>query len=86
MTFGEGWPVFRGHLPGKPIVPGAEIVRLAAELTGEQLAGVERFKFHQAIGPGDTVTFGVERDGDVWRVRVERDGELCAAGIIRTYL
>jgi 3-hydroxyacyl-[acyl-carrier-protein] dehydratase len=53
--------VFRGHFPGKPILPGVfqvEMARLAAErATGRRLAirEVERAKFSRPILPGETV-------------------------------
>ena len=87
LTFDANWPVFDGHLPGQPMVPGAELIRIAAEVAGSELQRVERFKFVQPVLPSDTVTVTAQphgRDAGAWDVRVERGETLCAAG--RVYL
>lgn len=80
VFFPRDWPVFAGHLPGRPIVPGAELIRLAAEVRGLPLCGVDRFKFHAPIGPGETIDIRAGEDG---RVEIRRGEVLCCAGRIR---
>ena len=61
FCFDPALPVFRGHFPGRPLVPGAfelEMARLAVERhTGRQwrIARVRRARFTGEIVPGDTI-------------------------------
>lgn len=70
-------PVFAGHFPARPIVPGALLIdRVAAALTattGRRVTGVAAAKFLRPVRPGESlrVGFAVEADG---RVRFEISG------------
>jgi len=61
FRFDPALPVFRGHFPGRPLVPGAfelEMARLAVERhTGLpwRIARVRRARFTGEIVPGDTI-------------------------------
>ena len=61
FRFDPALPVFRGHFPGRPLVPAAfevEMVRLAAErLTGRRwrIARIRAGKFTGPIAPGDSI-------------------------------
>ena len=61
FRFAAGEPLFQGHFPGRPILPGVfqlEMARAAAEwVAGRSLAirEVERAKFTRPILPGETV-------------------------------
>jgi 3-hydroxymyristoyl/3-hydroxydecanoyl-(acyl carrier protein) dehydratase len=67
-------PVFAGHFPARPIVPGALLIdRVAAALTtatGHGVTGVAAAKFLRPVGPGESlgVGFAVEADD---RIRFE---------------
>jgi hypothetical protein len=80
VWFPPAWPVFRGHFPGDPIVPGAELVRLAVSLTGRALAGVPRFSFRRPVRPDAVARFQLRPEGDETAVEVTVEGETCAAG------
>ncbi len=67
-------PVFTGHFPGHPIMPGVLLVEGMAQAAGVLLmhdiedrdskliyfAGIERAKFRRPVVPGDRVIFEVE--------------------------
>lgn len=81
VTFPADWPVFVGHLPGRPMVPGAELMRIAAEQMGGRMTGAKRFKFHRVVKPGDTVEMSWS---DVGQVTVTAAGEPVCGGQIIT--
>ena len=62
FEFGPEAGFFKGHFPGRPLLPGVfqlEMARLAAEWTaGNRLRvrEIAKAKFQRPIGPGETVT------------------------------
>lgn len=69
-------PFFDGHFPGRPVLPAigqlAIVARLAREPLGPDavLAGIERLRFRQAIGPGDELRFVLTVSDPPRRVKV----------------
>lgn len=59
-------PIFAGHFPGHPIVPGACLVQIAEELNAISLSRPTRFtsirnlKFKQPVTPNQEVTFTLQ--------------------------
>ena len=63
VCFDSSDPVFAGHFPGHPIVPGACIVQIAEELISQQVGknirfnSIKNLKFRQPITPEMQVVF-----------------------------
>ena len=57
IRFVASHPIFAGHFPGHPIVPGACLIQIAEELLSEQLCqtlhftAIRNLKFRQPITP-----------------------------------
>lgn len=63
-------PVFAGHYPGQPILPGVFIIDAVCRAVPDMdLAGVESVRFRRPVEPGDHVVAEL-----TWRNRVR-----CAA-------
>ena len=63
------------------MVPGAELIRIAAEQLGGRMTGIKRFKFHRVVKPGDTVELSWSEAG---QVTVTAGGEPVCGGQIIT--
>lgn len=80
-TFPASDPVFRGHFPGEPIVPGvlltealAQLAGLAAGQAGLRLAAIRAMKFPAAARPDETISLRAVKAGAVgglWQFSVE---------------
>jgi 3-hydroxyacyl-[acyl-carrier-protein] dehydratase len=89
FRFAEGEPLFAGHFPGRPMLPGVfqiEMARMAAEWSaGRRLAvrEVVKTKFSRVLLPGETICLALrmEEEGGVlhadarFSVGGERAGE-----------
>ena len=67
------WPVFAGHFPSHPVLPGALLLdwvvsAITAQL-GSPVASVSQVKFPQAAEPSDCLSVALRQDGT--RVRFE---------------
>ncbi len=82
-------PLFRGHFPGKPILPGAFHVWIAflaltqSTGTNHRLVRISKAKFRQPLLPGDAIAifchYNKEGNGAVTaRVTIEKDGKVAS--------
>lgn len=95
-VFAAGDPVFRGHFPGEPIVPGVLLTEALAQLAGivvgqpgrpMRLAAIKGMKFAGAAKPEELIELIAAKAGNVgelWQFNVEaRVGErLVADGMV----
>lgn len=75
FRFGTDDPVFDGHFPGRPILPGVfqlELVRVAAELVLNCTLAVHEIrkaKFQRPILPGETVRLALKLSGETGTIQ-----------------
>ena len=74
FSFDPGHPIFQGHFPGFPVVPGVLLIECMAQCGGAGvikaggistnqtilLASVASAKFRRMVRPGDAISFEVE--------------------------
>ncbi len=84
----EDLATLEGHFPDRPVVPGVAQLLLAeraARRTWQDLGAprtIRRLKFTKALGPGDTLRLGLERDGFDVRFVIARGEVECSRGTI----
>lgn len=84
LVFPEDHPVYGGHFPGRPVVPGACVLQIVKELTERgvgsplRLREAGNIKFPAALLPSGTefVNFAIER--------TEQDGSWRAQATVRS--
>ncbi|MCH7779895.1 MAG: beta-hydroxyacyl-ACP dehydratase [Acidobacteria bacterium] len=87
----EDCPFFEGHFPGRPILPAigqlAMLTGLVQRVTGSavSLTGVDDFRLHRQVLPGDRVEVRLEapRAGSTARFEIRRDGAPVSRGTVR---
>jgi 3-hydroxyacyl-[acyl-carrier-protein] dehydratase len=97
-VFSFGDPMFRGHFPGNPIVPGVILAEALAQTAGIAgawasdgrhflLSAIRNMKFPGAARPGQRIILQARKTGEIgalWMfdVRAEVEGTIVAAGQI----
>lgn len=95
-TFTESDPMFAGHFPGNPLVPGviltealAQMAGLAAGQDGRHflLSAIRSMKFPEAARPGEQITLTAAKTGSMgglwmFETRATVDGRVVAEGVI----
>ncbi len=78
IRFDASHPIFAGHFPGHPIVPGACLIQICEELTSLQAGHTAHFKairnlkFRQPVTPDKQVTISIQNG------KIEIDPYMCA--------
>lgn len=76
-------PLFAGHFPGQPILPGVAQLAVIERVLGP-LAGVRNLKLRRPVSPGDRLDLrvsGPREDGSA-RFEMSRDGEPVSNGVV----
>lgn len=64
LLISAGHPAFRGHFPGRPIVPGVVLLdhaqRVIEATYGITVSGLAVGKFHSPVGPGEPLMLHIE--------------------------
>jgi 3-hydroxyacyl-[acyl-carrier-protein] dehydratase len=66
IRFDASHPIFAGHFPGHPIVPGACLIQIAEELASLQagrtvhFSAIRNLKFRQPVTPDQEVTIHIQ--------------------------
>lgn len=86
----EGHPVFPGHFPSDPVVPGALLLSMVFEQAVNRLgfqgpgSAWRRVRFVQPVGPDQPFRIELVGDGQQFRFRIESTaGVLIAHGQCR---
>ena len=77
-------PVFEGHFPGRPIVPGAMLLDLILAASSRTVSTVSSAKFHQPVMPGDVLTlcFAPGARASALTFTCRRDETLVCSGVL----
>lgn len=78
IRFDASHPIFAGHFPGHPVVPGACLIQIAEEMASLQAGHTVRFKvlrnlkFRQPVTPEKQVTVNIQNG------KIEINPYMCA--------
>jgi 3-hydroxyacyl-[acyl-carrier-protein] dehydratase len=79
-------PLFAGHFPGHPILPGIAHLALAARALSEQpILEIRTLKLRKPVGPGDALEVFAEGPGEdgMARFEIRRGEETVSNGTVR---
>ena len=79
-------PLFAGHFPGSPILPGIVHLAIVERALGIPLAAVRSMKIRRPVAPGETLDLSLGSPGeDGWiRFEVRREKEMVSNGAVAT--
>jgi 3-hydroxymyristoyl/3-hydroxydecanoyl-(acyl carrier protein) dehydratase len=77
-------PVFDGHFPNRPLVPGSLLLELILVAWGGPVTGVRSAKFFRPVIPGDvlTLSFAPVAGGSAIRFDCMRGTQTVCAGTL----
>ena len=83
IRFEASHPIFSGHFPEHPIVPGACLIQIAEELASLQAGhtvhfiGIRNLKFRQPVTPDKEVTISIQNG------KIEINPYMCACADVQ---
>ncbi len=79
-------PLFAGHFPGHPILPGIAQLAFVEQALGGSLAAVRSLRLRRLVVPGETLDLSLAApDGEGWvRFEIRHRGEVVSNGAVRT--
>jgi 3-hydroxyacyl-[acyl-carrier-protein] dehydratase len=77
-------PLFAGHFPGRPILPGIAHLAFVERALGSPLSAVRSLKLRRLVTPGETLDLLLApADGEGWtRFEIRREGEAVSGGAV----
>ena len=84
VRFNAAHPVFAGHFPEHPVVPGACLVQIAEELATLslhqpiRLTAIRNLKFRQPVTPEQEVTFALQCDSSTIKCQISESATFTA--------
>ena len=77
-------PLFEGHFPGHPILPGIAHLAIIERALGQSLAAVRSLKLRRPVLPGDALDLVLsDPEGDRWtRFELRRNQEVVSSGAV----
>jgi 3-hydroxymyristoyl/3-hydroxydecanoyl-(acyl carrier protein) dehydratase len=79
-------PLFAGHFPGQPILPGIAQLAIVERALGAPLAAVRGLRLRQRVLPGERLDLSLGApDPEGWvRFEIRREAAVVAGGAVRT--
>jgi 3-hydroxymyristoyl/3-hydroxydecanoyl-(acyl carrier protein) dehydratase len=79
-------PLFSGHFPGHPILPGIAHLAIVESALGAPLAAVRSMRIRRPVAPGETLDLSLgSPDGEGWtRFSISREQEPVGGGAVQT--
>jgi 3-hydroxyacyl-[acyl-carrier-protein] dehydratase len=79
-------PLFAGHFPGSPILPGIAYLAIVERALGTPLAAVRSMKIRRPVAPGETLELSLgSPDGDGWtRFEIRLPEGAVSSGAVQT--